>query len=155
MAMSMSPPILASSSTFASQRAAASCSRPPRQVVELPPINLWLCHHHPPSPLPSMVGCYVIMSSACSVVLGASSTPWSPWSSSQLSLYATADPRMRCHRPPSQQCPHHSSAYVLPLTPPADAPPTTMCCRLCPMDAPPPMPRQQCCTPIAPPRRHC
>ena len=74
-----------SASAFTSRLSAASCSCPPWLVV-LPPVNLWLHHHHLPLPLPSMVGCYVIASSACSVILWALFTPWSPPSSSRQSM---------------------------------------------------------------------
>ena len=99
----MLPPILASLSTFASRRATASRSCPPRLVVKVPPINLWLwlCHHHPPLPLSSMVDCSAIVSSTCSIILGASSTPWSPLSSSHQPLLIVA----LCHsRPTTHGC---------------------------------------------------
>jgi hypothetical protein len=46
-------------STF--RRAANTHSCLPLLVVALSPVNLWLHNHHPPSPLLSMVGCYVII----------------------------------------------------------------------------------------------
>jgi hypothetical protein len=68
---------------------------------------------------------------------------------------------LRCHlccRTPSQRCGHRwrylmhgSSAAARASEGAADAPPTTLRCRLRPTDAPPPLPRQ-CCTPIAPPK---
>ena len=42
-------------------RAADTHSCLPLLVVALSPVNLWLHNHHPPSPLLSMVGCYVII----------------------------------------------------------------------------------------------